>query len=64
VLLQAPTTWEPAPQDLALFYALWAPVFAVYLGGRAYGIEWIRWLRSRGREGRAVPVTLEGRGAG
>jgi hypothetical protein len=39
-LLQAPTTFHPSPEGLALFYALWAPAFAVYLGGRAYGLDW------------------------
>jgi hypothetical protein len=63
VLLQAPTTWQPAPQDLALFYALWAPAFAVYLGGRAYGLDWIAWLRSRGAEGRPVSVQAPSSGA-
>jgi hypothetical protein len=40
VLLQAPTTFKPDADQLALFYALWAPAFAVYLGGRAYGLDW------------------------
>jgi hypothetical protein len=45
VLLQAPTTLKLSAQDLALFYALWAPAFAVYLGGRAYGLDWVARLR-------------------
>jgi hypothetical protein len=47
VLLQAPTTFTPSPQDLTLFYSLWAPAFAVYLAGRAYGLDWAEWIRSR-----------------
>ena len=40
VLLQVPTTLKPSADDLALFYSVWAPAFAVYLGGRAYGLDW------------------------
>jgi hypothetical protein len=56
VLLQAPTTVHMTAQDLALFYALWAPAFAVYLGGRVYGLDWIVWLRTRGADGRPGAV--------
>lgn len=63
VLLQAPAIWKPGPQDLALFYALWAPAFAIYLSGRAYGLDWIVWLKSRGTEGRPAPLQAPGRGS-
>jgi hypothetical protein len=46
-LLQAPTTWKPSADDLSLFYSLWATAFAVYLGGRAYGLDWAALVRSR-----------------
>ena len=47
VFLQAPTTFKPSPEDLSLFYSLWAPAFAVYLAGRAYGLDWGELIRSR-----------------
>jgi Glycosyltransferase family 87 len=47
VLLQAPTTWQPNADDLALFYSVWAPAFAIYLGGRAYGLDWMALVRRR-----------------
>lgn len=37
VLLQIPTTFKPDADTLALFYSIWASLFAVYLAGRAYG---------------------------
>jgi len=46
VVLQAPTTFHMRPETLALFYACWAPAFVVYLAGRAYGLDWVAWIRS------------------
>lgn len=54
VFLQVPTTFQPSAEDLALFYSLWAPAFAVYLAGRTYGLDWGEWIRSRGARGRAA----------
>jgi hypothetical protein len=48
LLLQAPTTFQLIPQNLALFYALWAPAFIVYLAGRAYGLDWVALIKTRG----------------
>jgi hypothetical protein len=53
VFLQAPTTLEPAAEDLALFYSLWAPAFVVYLAGRAAGLDWVALIRSRGARARS-----------
>lgn len=47
VFLQLPTTVKPDAADLALFYSLWAPAFAVYLAGRTYGLDWVELIRSR-----------------
>ena len=38
VFLQFPTTFQPSPENLALFYALWAPAFVLYLAARTYGV--------------------------
>jgi hypothetical protein len=58
VLLYAPTALKLSPDALAFFYVCWAPAFAVYLAGRAYGLDWVDWLRSRGVRGQraARPV--------
>jgi hypothetical protein len=54
VLLQVPTTFQPAPVTLNVFYMAWAIPFAVYLAGRAYGLDWAASLRSRGVRGPAA----------
>jgi len=45
VLLQLPTTLGPSAVDLNRFYVCWASIFAVYLGGRASGLDWVALIR-------------------
>jgi hypothetical protein len=54
VFLQFPTTVQPTPEDLNRFYIAWAMPFAIYLAGRAYGLDWVALIRSRGARGRAA----------
>jgi hypothetical protein len=54
VFLQIPTTLQPTPEDLNRFYISWAMPFAIYLAGRAYGLDWVALVRSRGARGRAA----------
>jgi hypothetical protein len=54
VLLQVPTSFQPSPDDLNRFYVAWALPFAVYLGGRAYGLDWVALVRSRVARGPAA----------
>jgi hypothetical protein len=46
-VLAAPNVFNFTPEQLGFFYACWTPAFAVYLGGRAYGLDWGEWLRTR-----------------
>lgn len=64
ILLQAPITLKPDAPTLALWYSLCASAFAVYLAGRAYGLDWVVWLKSRGTERRPAPVQAPGSGTG
>jgi Glycosyltransferase family 87 len=45
---------EISPAALSAWYIAWTVPFAVYLAGRAYGIDWAEWIRSRGARGRAA----------
>jgi hypothetical protein len=51
-MLAAPTVLQFTPEQLALFYALWAPAFTIYLVGRAAGFDWAGYVRSRVARGR------------
>jgi hypothetical protein len=51
VFLQLPTTLVPSAAGLNAIYLSWAIPFAVYLAGRAYGLDWGALLRSRGARG-------------
>jgi hypothetical protein len=53
-LTAAPTVVEFSPQGLSAFYSVWAPLFVVYLVGRAYGFDWSAWVRNRGVRGQAA----------
>jgi hypothetical protein len=52
LLLQLPTTLQPSAEALNVYYVLWALCFAVYLAGRAYGLDWAAYVRTRGARGR------------
>jgi hypothetical protein len=54
IALAAPTVFKMTPDTLAAFYSLWAPAFAVYLAGRAYGFDWVAWVKNRGVRGQAA----------
>jgi hypothetical protein len=55
VLLQLPTMLTPSGQTLSIYYICWALPFAIYLAGRAAGVDWAALLfRSRGVRGRAA----------
>lgn len=54
VLLAAPTVLNPRPETLGFWYALCAPAFAIYLGGRAAGVDWVELIRTRAARGPAV----------
>jgi hypothetical protein len=58
VVLQLPTTVQPSSEDLNAFYISWSIPFAIYLAGRAYGLDWIALLRTRVARGRAAERTL------
>jgi hypothetical protein len=59
VFLQLPTTVQPSSQLLlSIYYISWALPFAVYLAGRAWGIDWVALLRSRVARGPAAGRTL------
>jgi hypothetical protein len=45
---------EISPAALSAYYLCWTVPFAVYLAGRASGLDWVAWLRSRGARGRAA----------
>jgi hypothetical protein len=45
---------EISPEATAVYYLCWTVPFAVYLAGRAYGIDWIELIRSRAARGRAA----------
>jgi hypothetical protein len=53
-LTAAPTVVKFSPEGLSAFYSVWAPLFVVYLVGRAYGFDWSAWLRNRGVRGQAA----------
>jgi hypothetical protein len=40
VFLQVPTTFQPSADALNAFYICWTVPFAVYLAGRAWGVDW------------------------
>jgi hypothetical protein len=50
VFLQFPTTVQPSPEVLSAFYIGWALPFAIYLAGRAWGIDWAALFSSRFRQ--------------
>jgi hypothetical protein len=50
VFLQFPTTVQPSPEVLSAFYIGWALPFAIYLAGRAWGIDWAALFSSRMRQ--------------
>jgi hypothetical protein len=58
VFLQFPTTVQPSAADLNVFYICWSIPFAIYLAGRAYGLDWAALLRTRVARGRAAERTL------
>jgi hypothetical protein len=58
IFLQIPTTFPASPAVLNAYYLCWALPFAVYLAGRAWGVDWVALLRSRGVRGRAAARTL------
>ncbi|MEA2495089.1 MAG: hypothetical protein QOJ29_3000 [Thermoleophilaceae bacterium] len=51
VLLQIPTTFQPTAVELSHYYATWASLFAIYLAGRAAGLDWVEVIRNRGVRG-------------
>jgi glycosyl transferase family 87 len=57
VVLQLPTTFQFTAQQLNGFYIAWAVPFAIYLAGRAYGLDWMALLRSRAARGPAAART-------
>jgi hypothetical protein len=58
VFLQFPTTVQPSAEALNAFYISWSIPFAIYLAGRAYGLDWAALLRTRVARGRAAERTL------
>jgi hypothetical protein len=58
VFLQIPTTLTPSADTLSIYYICWAVPFAIYLAGRAAGLDWAALLRTRGVRGRAAERTL------